>query len=207
MTFKSFPVTLITTHMARAAGEFGAGRLGYTMALLAGTTALGAIAVQAKRIATGKEPLPMDDPKFLVASVVQGGGLGIIGDFVFMDHNRYGSSAIATLAGPVAADFEKYIVRFMFGSAQSFFELDHDKFMDRMRRIPGAVVKDLTPGQLWYTRLLMERYLFDFINRETDPRWSARIQQQESKMNRDQGAGFWWKPGGTPQPGRIELEF
>ena len=195
MTFKSFPITVITTHWARVfQTESKWDKFSYAAAMLMGLGALGTVTYQLKQIAAGKEPLP-PSPELFVAGMVQGGGLGILGDLIFTDHNRFGGTALSTLLGPTVGDLEKYVFRTMFGRAQDFMELDHDDFMDRMRRVPGMAVKDLTPLQLWYTRLLMERYIFDRINKEVDPKWESRIRKYERRMQTEKGAGYWWQPG------------
>lgn len=195
MEFKSFPITVLTTHWARVfATESKWDRFSYAAAMVLGLGAVGMLTYQAKRIAGGKEPLPLSKELWL-AGVMQGGGLGILGDLVFMDHNRFGGSIWSSLLGPTAGDLEKYLSRFLLGTTRDFMELDHDKAMDRLRRIPGAVIKDFTPLQLWYTKLLMDRYIFDRINKEVDPKWESRVRKYERKLQTEQGAGYWWQPG------------
>ncbi len=93
----------ITADLARG-GLKGAivGRgVAYTGSLLISTTLFGALALQLKQIAAGREPRPMDDAKLWGAALLQGGGLGIYGDFLFADINHYGGGLAATFAGPV----------------------------------------------------------------------------------------------------------
>jgi hypothetical protein len=44
------------------------------------------------------------DPKTLMAALAQGGGVGLLGDFMFGETNRMGGGLIDTLAGPVLGD-------------------------------------------------------------------------------------------------------
>ena len=58
-----------------------------------------------KDIAKGWEPRkPQDDfaswSKIIAASLTQGGGAGILGDFLFGEANRFGGGAAATAMGP-----------------------------------------------------------------------------------------------------------
>jgi hypothetical protein len=43
----------------------------------------------------------MNDPKFWAKSAAQGGGIGLFGDFLFADQNRYGGGIVSSLAEPV----------------------------------------------------------------------------------------------------------
>lgn len=74
--------------------------------LLASTTALGFVAFTLKDVAKGRTPRDPRDPKVWGAAFMQGGGLGIYGDFLFGQSNRYGQSVLGSIGGPVAGDFE-----------------------------------------------------------------------------------------------------
>ena len=49
----------------------------------------------------GRDPRPMEGPEFWGAAFLQGGGLGIYGDFLFSDVNRFDRGLAETIAGPV----------------------------------------------------------------------------------------------------------
>ena len=88
--YKNFGVTLVNTHLMRGAGEKGVkGKGRYYADLLISTTIMGALALQLKEMAKGRDPRSMDDPEFWGAAFLQGGGLGIYGDFLFADLNRF----------------------------------------------------------------------------------------------------------------------
>ncbi len=74
-------------------------RTGYYAAwLFIGTTVLSALGEQLSQIGEGRDPLDMSDPKFWAKSAMRGGGVGLIGDFLFADQNRYGGGIVASLA-------------------------------------------------------------------------------------------------------------
>lgn len=105
LQFRSFPATFAMLHGMRIgrmvlAGN-RAGAAGYAAALALSSLVFGAISVQLKDIAAGREPRPMGTPQFAAAAFMQGGGLGLFGDFVFSDVNRYGGSFLGSAAGPV----------------------------------------------------------------------------------------------------------
>lgn len=72
MLFKSFAVTMLTTHMMRAAqkGSLG-GKLAYFGAFTGLLTISGAVALQARQIIQGKDPRRMDDRKFWGAAFIR----------------------------------------------------------------------------------------------------------------------------------------
>src|SRR3546814_18693199 len=69
-------------------------------------TAAGALAERASAVYRGKDPRPMDDPKFWLSAVARGGSLGPLGDFLYASENRFGNSLIPALAGPVGGELE-----------------------------------------------------------------------------------------------------
>jgi hypothetical protein len=108
--FKSFGVTGLTKVMGRQTYGSGAKTLRDAMArgmgenlglvnAIVGTTVLGFFVMQAKELMKGREPRPLNADTF-VASMLQGGGLGIYGDFLFGEANRFGGGTLATVAGP-----------------------------------------------------------------------------------------------------------
>ncbi|WP_225926612.1 hypothetical protein [Pseudomonas sessilinigenes] len=68
--------------------------------LMLWTTAFGYLSMASKDVAKGREPRPVDDPKTWLAAMVQGGGLGIFGDYLFGEASRFGNSALELVTGP-----------------------------------------------------------------------------------------------------------
>lgn len=84
----------------------GNGEMQGLASLIATTTLLGYGSMALKDLAKGRTPRdPTESPemagKVLLAALVQGGGAGIYGDFLFGEANRFGQGALATVAGPV----------------------------------------------------------------------------------------------------------
>jgi len=111
--FKSFPVALIQSTLGREVygrgydtlGDYlkrGKGDMLGLATFIALSTAMGYAAMAAKDLLRGKNPRPVDDPKTWAAAMVQGGGLGLYGDFLFGKYNRMGGSLTGSMAGPVA---------------------------------------------------------------------------------------------------------
>jgi hypothetical protein len=109
MQFKGFPIAFSQRILGRAIfGGQGANKWERAMnnaphlgALIAGLTVAGYMAMTMKDAAKGYWPPrnPMD-PKVITAALTQGGALGIYGDFLFGEANRFGSGALETFSGP-----------------------------------------------------------------------------------------------------------
>ena len=89
------------TAAASAASDFS--QLPLSPAMLANLQQLGYLSMTLKELAKGRTPREPDDAasygKLVAAAMVQGGGLGIYGDFLFGEANRVGGGMIASLAG------------------------------------------------------------------------------------------------------------
>ena len=197
--FKSFPVTIISTHLYRGALQNGLANKGKYLASIAiSTTVLGGIAIQMKEVSRGKDPRDMKDPKFWGAAFVQGGGAGIYGDFLFSDANRFGNGLIDASLGPVVG-FGNDVAALTLGNAQEFFQgKDTNLGADLVR-----FARSYTPGgSLWYTRLAFEREVLDQLQLMADKKAKSKFRRLESKRRKDYGQKFWWRPGEkTPRRG------
>lgn len=109
MQFKGFPIAFSQRILGRALfGGRGASKYERIMnnaphigAIIGGLTVAGYMAMTMKDLMKGNWP-PRDplDPKVLTAALTQGGALGIYGDFLFGQANRFGSGALETFSGP-----------------------------------------------------------------------------------------------------------
>ena len=190
--FKSFPVTLATTHLYRGMMEQNKlDRLTYLGGMFVGTTIVGALSVQAKDLAKGKNPRDMTDSKFWAASAAQGGGLGILGDFFFSDQNRFGGGFMASLGGP-ALGLVDDAAKLTIGNIQ-------EAVKGKDTNLAGESIKFISrymPGNsLWYTRLAVERAIVDQLAVLADPKMTKKFNNAMKRQRKDYGSDFWWKPG------------
>jgi hypothetical protein len=186
---KSFPITIATTHFYRAAYQATLkDKLSYSASLLATTSVLGGIALLAKDIAAGRDPRPIDDKKFFVASIQQGGGLGIFGDFVFSDVNRFGGGITETIIGPIG-DTVDTAVRFTLGNLRELVAGEETNILGES----GKIVERYTPN-IWQIALFKQA-LFDQYEMMADPdaqlKFRRMIRKRESEYNQE----YWWRPG------------
>lgn len=204
LMYKSFGITLAMTHGRRMAMQAGwRGKLTYAGNLILTATLLGAFSMQLKEIAKGRDPREMDGSEFWMAAMMQGGGFGIFGDFVFSDTNRFGGGFSETLAGPVvglATDLHRATV----GNARELLE---GKSLEETKAVNDGLglVERYTPvaSSLWYTKLATQRLIFDQIRRAANPyEADKRFDRQKRSAERDYGTDFWWAPG-EPAPERA----
>lgn len=100
--YKSFALSMMFNHFRRAMElrDTGSGAM-YAGALIAQLTLMGGIAIQLKELAKGRDPRDMTSPQFWGAAALQGGGIGIFGDFLTATSSRTGGGLAETVAGPV----------------------------------------------------------------------------------------------------------
>jgi len=195
--FKSFPVTLMLTHMGRSMRIAKGGRLAYAGTMVAATTALGALALQAKDMSRGRTPREMDSKEFALASFMQGGGVGILGDFFFSDQNRFGGGLAVTVAGPAVGKASDLI-----GFGQSTVANLLDGELDDVASDTLNLVKNSTPiaSSLWQTRVIWER-VFEQAELKVNPKERTKMLRRAKRREKEYQQKHWWKPGqAVPTP-------
>ena len=110
--FKAFPMAFYQKMIGREMAMMKEGRnmeaLMGMAHLVGGSMLFGYIAMSAKDILKGKKPKDPLNFKTFLASMVQGGGLGIYTDFLF-GNVQNSTSALATLAGPGLTEISKLV--------------------------------------------------------------------------------------------------
>ncbi len=197
--YKNFAVTLLMTHFRRALSmptKYESGR--YAVQLLLTTAILGGFSTQMKQISRGRDPRKMfdlNDPasmaKFWLAATIQGGGLGIFGDFLYSQKNRFGGGLAQTVAGPVVGLGADII-----GTVNQ----NIGKVLEGKKTRAAADVIDLVqryaPGSsIWYLRAGFEHIIFDELRKIADPKATQRMKRIERRHRRDFGQGYWYKKG------------
>jgi hypothetical protein len=192
--FKSFSMTMIATHMMRgfAQGDVGS-RPWYLASLVGAHMIAGGAAIQAKQMLAGKDPRDMADWTFWGAGLLQGGGLGIYGDYLNAALSRTGRDITSDLAGPVFG-LANEASKLVFPKIRKMYEGEEVK--------PGAelarLIKSNTPGSsLWFARLALDRMVWDQLQMQIDPEWRKSFRRVENRAREDYGQEFWWRPGET----------
>ena len=197
--YKSFPVTVMLTHLRRGLNQGDLGNMAQAVGIMTVRysvmmTVMGAIAFQAKQIRSGKEPVPWDDPKLWGAALLQGGGLGLAGDLLFSDVNRYGGGLASTLAGPMVG-FLDDTRKLTIGNAIEAVQGEDTNFAKEVVNFTGRYA----PGaDFWYMGPAVQRLFIDQAKLMLD-RKSAReeFRRKKTTARRDYNQRYWWEPGRT----------
>jgi hypothetical protein len=204
LQYKAHPVAVISMMGGRLINEISSGRpwsaLGFFASLFIGNTVLGAMAVQMKDVSKGRDPRDMTTPEFWVAAMLQGGALGLFGDFLFSDVNRFGRGLTSSVLGP-AAGLVDDVGRFTLGNARELALGEETnagrEFVDLLRRYtPG--------GSLWQIRLLAEREVFDRLQIALDPDAYDSFRARERGVQQ-YGTEFFMPPGSSAIMGRGSI--
>lgn len=200
--FKSFGAVFAILHGGRIAAELAADKAAgrnrivghgakYAGALLISTTVFGAISLQLKSLAAGRDPRDVTDPVFWGAALLQGGGLGIYGDFMFSNINRYGGGLGSTIGGPLA----QRIGDFWNLTAGNAVQLASGEKTNFGRELVKFARGNMPGGNIWYLRLAFERWALDQAQYLADPEANAAFKRQQRFFEREFGQGYWWRPG------------
>jgi hypothetical protein len=191
-TFKSFPVSVMMTQASMMMSQkTGVGKVAYGSSLLVGMTVLGALALQMKEIAKGRDPRPMDTWDFWLASMLQGGGVGLFGDLIFSDANRFGGGLTSTFAGPTVGLLND-TWKLTAGNIQEMAQGDDTDFIAETIKY----AKKYNPVfNQFYINHAFDRVIFDTIEDMADIGIEKKRRKAERKREADYGNSSWWKAG------------
>lgn len=190
--FKSFSVGFTQSVLGREIYGRGSNTLGEALRnghgemtglaqLILWTTAFGYGAMVAKDMLKGRTPRPPDDPKTWAAAMTQGGGLGIFGDFLFGEANRFGGGLISTAAGPVLGAAED--LHELYGRALRGDDLASAALRTAVGNTPFA--------NLFYTRAAMDYLILYSIQENLNP---GSLRRMERRVERENGQTFLAPP-------------
>lgn len=203
--FKGFPLTVLNMHGRRMldqgmGGAEAAGHIGmllimrYGLSMLALTTLGGALSLQVKEIAKGRDPVPMDGAKFWGSALAQGGGLGIIGDLLYSAENRFGGGPAETLIGPMGQVINNTggaVVR----NTTATFDGDDETETQWSKDAAKLVMSEVPGMSLWYARLLIDRTLGDLVTEWSYGEDAAARYRRLEQYAEERGTQFYAPPG------------
>ncbi len=202
MQFKSFSISILLyqgAYGANLGSKMDSGK--YFASLMMMTTLMGASAVQIKQMVAGKEMYDTESGRFWLSAMMQGGGLGIYGDFLFRDYTRYGTSFFITLAGPSLATLEAFTRHVLLAPTQNAVKQAVDGNDDVVQTLfksyaTGTIeqFRNNLPTQLWYTKLVADRLLFETSNQMIDDKYINKLHSRQSRLERQEDRGYWWQP-------------
>ena len=194
LMYKNFAITLGYTHLARGFQQVGLkGKFKYLAPMIITGGVMGALAYELKQVAAGKKPTATEDLgfRYWANALIYGGGLGIFGDFLFADQNRYGGSMAKTAAGPVV-NFLDDAIQLTVGNVMQLATGEKTNAGKEF----AAFIQRYTPGStLWYTRLVFERMTIDTLERLINPDFNKDNRRKERNLKNRTGQEYWWSPG------------
>lgn len=196
--YKSFPITFVNLHFARAMARGWDGtRLGHAGLTFMAMSAMGVVAMQSKEIAKGRDPLSLDPTERTGQlawgrAILQGGGLGVFGDILGEDKTRFGNSWAATMAGPQFAAVERVLGTTLLRNVTRAMKGEESHLSGDLLYTAGSFV----PGSsLWFGRLAFQRGVMDQAALMIDERAPERFRRMEQEARKSWGQDFWWRPG------------
>jgi hypothetical protein len=124
------------------------------------------------------------DPRTILAAWQQGGGLGIYGDYLFSQTNRFGGSLQETLAGPTIGEIGQFWD--IYNDARNFATSGgEDKFSWSRAFSTGL-------GSVPYANLHLVKPALDFLilNSIRDALSPGSVQKQIRDRRKEYGQGF-----------------
>lgn len=184
--YRSFPITMMNNYirpLADRAVMNGDSQLGQTLfaTALAGYMILNlkdAIkGVENEDGLAGNSYLRKVDGQTMAASLLQGGGLGIFGDFMLQDYSRYGQSLEKTAAGPTFAFFND-VLRLAYTAGSP--EKDAD--------FTGFVKKYMPFRSMWWKNSALEYTIGDEFSKfiDSEHHYKTEAKRREYLMNQGQ---------------------
>ena len=159
---------------------------------IVGTTLLGYYVMQLKEVAKGRDMRPASK-ETLLAAMLQGGGLGIYGDFLFGEANRFGGGTLETIAGPgigTAAEVVDLLQR----TRGVVTGGEEDLRGDTLRLLKG----NIPFANLFYTKEAMNYLIWYQLQETINPGYLRRMERRAKKEN-DQT--YWLPPTSIIQTG------
>lgn len=183
MQFKAFPTAVLTKAFGREiyGGQGRQAAIAGIVHMIVATTIFGYVAMTMKALARGREPRDPTDPRTFAAAMLQGGGLGIFGDFVFGEYNRFGTSPLATLSGPTLGIAEE-IAR-IYGRAREGEDVAPQLVRLATSNVPFA--------NLVWTDLALDYFVLWQVQEALSPGY---LQRMERRVAQETGQQFWLKP-------------
>jgi len=189
--FKSFPVAIYQKVIGRelrgynpANESVGRNRATGLASMVIFGTMMGYLSMTVKDLLKGKSPRDMNKLENWGAAFVQGGGMGIYGDFLYSElKNGYGGSLQETAMGPAFADLSKFIA--------SFTHLINGD-MKKFGKSNYSILEGNTPFlNLFYTKAAYDYLIGYHIKEFLDPGYFRRMRR---KAYKNQGSKYFLTP-------------
>lgn len=149
--------------------------------LLLWTTAFGYLSMTAKDAVKLREPRPADDPKTWIAAMVQGGGFGIFGDYLFGEASRFGNRPLESAAGPTLSTAAS--VADLWNKIRSGDDAAASSFNLALNNTPFL--------NLFYTRIALNHLFLYSVQEAMNP---GSLRRTEQRIQKENGQQFLIRP-------------
>ena len=207
MMYKNYPLTLMHNQLGRVLfHQVRGNRMGNIVMFATLTTLAGGLSIQLKEIRNGRDPREMnpmtpEGRKFWMASLIQGGGLGLFGDFLYSKENRFGSGPLASVGGPIAG-FVDRSVSLLWTGGRAIASQDPDQMDAFQREMIRFADQFSGPTNLWYLQTAFDRLVWDNLQLWADSDAADAMAQAEKKRVKEYGNQSNW-PRGQLIPDRL----
>lgn len=194
LQFKTFPITVMLQTLrdqmfdprlaSRTSRVTDAAKLGLFATLIGGGV------VQLNNIVNGRD---FEDPfalSFYLKSINQGGSLGVLADGVKLS-SETSRARVAEQLLPPAAGMAVDVTTGLAGAGSAAIDGDYDKIAKRVIN----TIKNQTPGRTFYTKLAVERFIYDQMEDMLRPDAYKDWRSYQRSLKRRTGQELWWKPG------------
>ena len=200
MQFKSFAVGMLTKPIGREVYGGDGGKLSATarvMWLAFQLSVFGYFSMTAKELIAGKNPRDPKSPETWVASMLQGGGLGIYGDFFFGEFNRFGRSALSTAAGPTLGTADGLLTLWAKARDTGKMAAGGDKYgADLAASSLRLAASNMPFASRFWARPAINYLALYPIQEALNPGYLQRMQR---RIERENNQTFWLSPTEAPR--------
>lgn len=201
MQLKGYGMAVWMIHPQRIAREIMAGdrsAIGHAATLTITGMMLGAVVMALKDMKDGRDPRKWFDektyldPSFWGAALLQSGGFGIYGDFLFSNTGRTGQGLQNTVAGPLVGRLDNLAGLTMGNAGQAIRGEKTNRGREAVK-----FLRQNTPviGNAPLVGLAYQRMLMDQLQRLADPEAHLDFRRQIQHRRKDFNQDFWWAPG------------
>ena len=200
MQFKSFAVGMLTKPLGREVYGSEGGRLSATARVMwfaFQLSVFGYFSMTAKELIAGKNPRDPKSPETWTAAMLQGGGLGIYGDFFFGEYNRFGRSLQATALGPTASTAADIAALWAKARDTGKMAAGADKYGADLAASGLRLAASNTPfASLFWARPAINYLALYPIQESLNPGYLQRMQR---RIERENAQTFWLPPTEAPR--------
>ena len=173
MQFKTFPSTVISKVYGRSLYGKGKADIPALIQTSIAVTLFGYISMSGKDLLKGREPRPLDQSSAWKAAFLQGGGAGILGDFLLGEYNRFGKGFTTTLAGPTFTTADNI--------ASTVSAAMHGE--DASAKAVSTIINNTPFANLFYLRPVLNHMFIYQLQETVNPGYLRRMERRIEKEN------------------------